>query len=102
MVEKVLEFSGFSKLEMKFVLTGLLNICLILLESQYLMKVSRYFAFLPENQVINGYLVKLFCSYYLFFPTKIKEPVSWNSTLFYGFTHLNSRLSFCLYSNGKA
>lgn len=43
MVEKVLEFFGFNKLEMKFVLTELLSSCLILLGSQSLMKVSRYF-----------------------------------------------------------
>ena len=41
MVGKVVEYSGFSKPEMKFVLSGLLNICLILLESRSLMRASR-------------------------------------------------------------
>ena len=41
MVGKVLEYFGFSKPAMKFVLIGLLSSCLILLESRSLMKVSR-------------------------------------------------------------
>lgn len=41
MVGKVLEYFGFSKPAMKFVLIGLLSSCLILLESRSLTKVSR-------------------------------------------------------------
>lgn len=49
MVEKVLEFSGFSKHVMKFVLTGLQSISLIPLENQYPMRVSRYYYYLSET-----------------------------------------------------
>ncbi|XP_027931264.1 uncharacterized protein LOC114187263 isoform X6 [Vigna unguiculata] len=54
MVIRVLGYFGFNKPKILFVLIGLPNSYLILLESQYLMKASRYKDFKESLQKVSG------------------------------------------------